>query len=154
MKTIIAIGSNMGDRCAYIDAALEMMGERVGKITAVSDVIETKAYGYTDQDDFLNLAVSVETGLDPRSLLRELNKIEEELNRVREIRWGPRTIDLDIIFYGDLIVDEEDLHIPHRDMYNRDFVLGPIAQIEPDIVDPRTGKSVVELLAELRSDSR
>ncbi len=150
MKAIIAIGSNMGDRREYIKKAIDLMGERAGNVTAVSDIIETKAYGYTDQDDFLNLAVALETRFEPEELLGILNEIEARLDRKREIRWGPRTIDLDIVFYGDRIVDTDKLHIPHVDMYNREFVLGPVCQIAPDLIDPRTGRSVSELLTELR----
>ena len=153
MRSIIAIGSNIGDRQGYIDRALEMIGERAGEITAASDIIETKAYGYEDQDDFLNMAIEIDTDLGPGELLACLNGIEAELDRTREIHWGPRTIDLDIIFYGDEIIDEEDLHIPHIDMYNRDFVLGPVAQIAHDLTDPRTGKTVDRLLEELSNRS-
>ena len=153
MDTIIAIGSNMGDRQGYIDRAIEMIGERVGRILKVSDVIETKAYGLEDQADFLNLAIEVDTELDPRQLLASLQGIEADLDRVRDIRWGPRTIDLDIIFYGDEIVDDDDLHIPHADFHNRKFVLGPLCRLDPDRVDPKTGKTVSLLLRELE-DSR
>ena len=149
MNAIIAIGSNIGDRQGYIDRALRLIEERAGHITARSDIIETKAYGLEDQADFLNGAIALETELAPKELLKVLNGIEAELERTREIHWGPRTIDLDIIFYGDEIIDEEDLHIPHLDMYNRTFVLGPIARIEPDKIDPRTGRSVAELLEEI-----
>lgn len=150
MIAIIAFGSNMGDRQQYIDDALSLIEERVGRILAVSDVMETKAYGYTDQADFLNGALCLDTDLQPRQLLEELHAIEAQLDRVRLIRWGPRTIDLDIIFYGDRIIDEEDLHIPHIDMLNRHFVLGPICQIAPEWIDPRSGKTVSALLEALR----
>ncbi|MBQ9016249.1 MAG: 2-amino-4-hydroxy-6-hydroxymethyldihydropteridine diphosphokinase [Firmicutes bacterium] len=150
MKTIVSIGSNMGDRRGYIDQALQQIEQKAGHILAVSDIIETKAYGLTEQEDFLNLAISLETQLQPRQLLDVFHEIEADLDRVRIIRWGPRTIDLDIIFYEDLILDEEDLHIPHIDFANRTFVLEPVCQIEPDLVDPRTGNTVTELLDELR----
>ena len=145
MRTIIAIGSNMGDRRKYIEEAISLIGERVGTVTARSKIMETKAYGYTEQDDFLNMAISVETELEPRELLEALHGIEAELDRVRLIRWGPRTIDLDIIFYGERIIDEEDLHIPHIDFMNRDFVLSPIAEIAPDLTDPRSGKTILQI---------
>ena len=150
MKTILSIGSNMGDRRGYIDRALEQLEDLAGHILAVSDVIETKAYGLTEQDDFLNLALAMETDLEPRQLLDVIHEIEADLDRARIIRWGPRTIDIDIVFYGDRIIDEEDLHIPHIDFANRTFVLEPVCQIEPDLVDPRTGNTVTELLKELR----
>ena len=149
-KAIIGIGSNMGDRRAYIDRALEQIEAKAGEILSVSDVIETKAWGKTDQADFLNLAVQIGTIRSPRQLLRVLNEIEADLDRVRLIHWGPRTIDLDIIFYDDLIIDEEDLHIPHALFAERAFVLEPICQIAPDLVDPRSQKTVSVLLEELR----
>ena len=150
MKTIIAIGSNMGDREQYINKALEQIEAKAGHILAVSDTIETKAYGVTDQADFLNLAIQIDTPLSPRQLLEVLHEIEADLDRVRLIHWGPRTIDLDIIFYEDQIIDEDDLHIPHADFRNRTFVLGPICQIAPDLIDPRSGKTVSQLLRELQ----
>ena len=148
-RAIIAIGSNMGDRKYYIDSALQQIEEKVGHILAVSDIIETKAYGYTDQADFLNLAIMIETDLEPRPLLNALHEIEADLDRVRVIHWGPRTIDLDIIFYGSRIIDEEDLHIPHIEFALRDFVLRPICQIAPDLVDPRSGKTIRVIWQEL-----
>ncbi len=154
MKAVIGVGTNMGDRREYIKKALSELEKRAGRIAAKSSVIETKAYGYTDQDDFLNLAVSLETTLEPYELLRVLMSIEKDLDRVRLFRWGPRTIDLDIIFFDDRIIDRPDLHIPHIDFYNRDFVLGPVSEIEPDLVDPRTGKTVVQLLEELKTGDK
>lgn len=149
MKAIVAFGSNMGQRQKTIEDALKMMEERVGRILAVSEVIETEPYGYTEQDNFLNGAALLDTELSPRRLLEVLQGIEAELGRVRLIHWGPRTIDLDIIFYGDEIIDEEDLHIPHADFAQRTFVLGPICEIAPDTVDPRSGKTVRRLYEEL-----
>ena len=154
MKAVIGIGTNMGDRGEYIRKALSELEKRAGRIVAQSSVIETKAYGYTDQDDFLNLAVSLETGLEPYELLDVLMAVEKNLDRVRLFRWGPRTIDLDIIFFGDRIIDRPDLHIPHIDLYNRDFVLGPVCEIEPDLTDPRTGKTVTKLLEELKTGDK
>ena len=152
-KAVVAFGTNMGDRLRYIHRALELMERKAGRLLAVSDIIETKAYGYTDQDDFLNGAVMIDTKYTPRQLLDVLHEIEAELDRVRLIRWGPRTIDLDIIFFEDQIIDEEDLHIPHIDFRNRLFVMGPIAQIAPDLVDPRSGRKICDLLQELQQMS-
>lgn len=150
MKTIVALGSNMGDRRGYIQRALEKIEERAGRVVSASDIIETRAYGLEEQDDFLNMVILLDTDLSPRDLLRCLNEIEAELERIRDIRWGPRTIDLDIIYYGDEIINEEDLIIPHQDLHNRRFVLEPLCQIAPDWKDPRSGKSAKELLEELK----
>lgn len=144
VQTVIALGSNIGDRKAYLDEAIHMMDEKAGHIVKQSQVQETKAYGYTDQEDFLNMAVLLETPLAPYELLDVLHEIEDDLARRRVVRWGPRTIDLDIIFYGDLILNDQDLTIPHPDYRNRDFVMTPLLEIVPDFTDPVTGKKVSE----------
>lgn len=133
----IALGSNMGDREKYINTAVDRLNRERGCIVAaVSDLIETKPYGVTDQDDFLNGVLKLETYLTPHELLDLLHTIENESGRVRERRWGPRTLDLDIIFYDDLIMSDEELCIPHPDMHNREFVLKPLAQIAPFVMHP------------------
>ena len=150
MQSIIALGSNMGDRSEYLKEAQEKISQRVGQITGKSKILETKAYGYTEQRDFLNMAISVETELEPDELLNTLLQIEVELGRVRTIHWGPRTLDLDIIYHGDRIIDTEKLKIPHPDLHNREFVLKPTAEICPEFHDPLRNKTVTELLLELR----
>ena len=154
MKAIIALGSNMGDRQGYLEAAQAAIEERVGHIAAHSSVMETKAYGYTDQDDFLNMAVEVETEMEPHAMLRELLAIEADLDRVRLIHWGPRTIDLDVIYCEDRIINDEELKVPHPDLVNREFVLRPVSEIAPELVDPLRGKKVEELLAECVKKNR
>ena len=148
-KVYIAFGSNMGKREEYIKKALSMMEETVGRLVKVSSIIETKAYGYTDQGDFLNGAVEVETRLSPEELLTSLQKIEKQLDRIRTIRWGPRTIDLDIVFFEDWIIRENYLAIPHEDFRQREFVLAPMAEIAPQWKDPVTGKTMAMLREEL-----
>ena len=146
---IIALGSNMGDREMYLRRAWEEIEGRAGHITKASSIMETEAYGYTDQDNFLNMVLEIETGLSPHRLLAELLTIEAELGRVRTIHWGPRTIDLDIIYYGEQIIDDDDLRVPHPDLHNREFVLRPIAEIEPEWYDPKRQKTVGQMLDEL-----
>ncbi|HHY91656.1 MAG TPA: 2-amino-4-hydroxy-6-hydroxymethyldihydropteridine diphosphokinase [Clostridiales bacterium] len=114
-----------------------------------SAIIETEPYGYTDQAPFLNGACIVETVLSPRELLDQLLAIEREMGRKREIRWGPRIIDLDIIFYEDQVIQEKDLIIPHPDAHNRTFVMGPISEIAPHFVHPICQKTVREIYQEL-----
>lgn len=149
MRAILALGSNMGNRQEYLKRAIEELEKRCGRITKTSSILETKAYGYTEQDDFLNMALCLETELAPHELLAELNAIEADLGRVREIHWGPRTIDLDIIYYEDFIVEDERLTIPHADLHNRDFVLKPVCEIAGDYFDPKRKKTVRELLEAL-----
>ena len=147
----IALGSNMGGKENYIRDAVNKLGQIRGcTVKAVSDLIETPPYGVTDQDDFLNGCLELETLLTPRELLRELNRIEAEAGRERTVHWGPRTLDLDIIFYDDEMIREKDLCIPHVDMHNRRFVLEPLSQIAPYMRHPVYGKTVVEMYETLK----
>lgn len=130
----LSIGSNMGDREKYLKGGIDRLGsdEKV-RILRVSSFIETKPYGKTDQDDFLNGAVKLETILTPHELLDLIHRVEAEAGRERKEHWGPRTLDMDILFYDDLEMDDEDLVIPHPDMKNRDFVLKPLGEIAPNL---------------------
>lgn len=146
----VAFGSNIGEKESYIKRALEKIEERGMKIIKVSSIYETEPYGVLDQDSFLNGVVKIETNLTPEDLIGELLNIEKQLDRVRERRWGPRTIDLDIIFYDDLIINEKDLIIPHKDMENREFVLKPLCDIDENFIHPVLKKSVRELYDRLK----
>ena len=128
----LSIGSNMGDRKAYLEAAIEELKkvETIREIK-VSEIIETEPYGYTDQDKFLNAAIGFETLLTPEALLSVCHEIEKKGNRERKIHWGPRTIDLDILLYGDCVMHTETLTIPHSEMHKRQFVLEPLSEIAP-----------------------
>ena len=153
-KAYIALGSNMGDSRAFIEAAVDELDKneacRVGK---VSELIVTKPYGGVQQDDFLNGALELDTLLDPIALLELCHDIEREAGRERSIHWGPRTLDLDILLYDDemLAFDEPSLIIPHADMINRAFVLEPLWQIAPYALHPVYNKTVTVLLEELRN---
>lgn len=148
----IALGSNMGDKEAYIKEAVRKLNEhRECKVYQVSSFIKTEPYGGVEQDDFVNSALKLETLLTPEDLLKLLNKIEKEAGRERTIHWGPRTLDLDIIFYDNEIIDTESLHIPHMDMQNRDFVLIPLNELAPYYRHPLNKKTVSEMLAELNA---
>jgi len=147
----LGLGSNLGDRESNLKSAVEML--RVsGGILAVraSSFYETEPVGYVDQPGFLNAAAEVETTLSPEELLRLCHDIEDRLGRVRTIRWGPRTIDLDILLYGDRVIDTEDLTVPHPLMHEREFVLRPLSEIAPGLPHPRLGKTVGELLDAIR----
>ncbi|MCI8854794.1 MAG: 2-amino-4-hydroxy-6-hydroxymethyldihydropteridine diphosphokinase [Lachnospiraceae bacterium] len=148
----VALGSNMGDRQAFLQQGVDGLKETRGcEILAVSDFIDTAPYGVTDQAEFLNGAVKLRTLLTPWELLERLHEIEQAAGRERVIRWGPRTLDLDILLYDDLILDEEELHIPHIEMHKRDFVLKPLCMIAPYARHPLYGRMVRELLEELES---
>ncbi len=150
---LVALGSNMGDSRTYIENGIRALEEcPQNKELKRSELIVTKPYGYTDQDDFLNGAVRFRTILSPHGLLELLHGIESKAGRTREIHWGPRTLDLDIIFYDHEVTDEDNLIIPHADMQNRRFVLAPAAELMPNYRHPVLGKTVAQLLAELKED--
>lgn len=149
---VIALGSNMGDRQGYLDGAVEKLDAVKGcRVRKVSGFLETPPYGVTDQADFLNGCLELETLLYPHELLDELYRIEKEAGRERILRWGPRTLDLDIIFYDDLILQDSDLCIPHVEMHKREFVLKPLSEIAPYRRHPVTGKTVQEMLEAVNS---
>ncbi len=149
-KVFLSIGSNMGDKKAYLDQAVEEMREHpFMEVVRVSDYLVTAPYGGVKQDDFLNGCVELSTVMQPFELLDALHVIEQNANRTREIHWGPRTLDLDILFYDDLILNTKDLIIPHKEIALRDFVLSPLSQIAPDFVHPVLHKSIMELKEEL-----
>ncbi len=150
-KVVLSLGSNMEDRKKHIrDAIAELDEEPSTNVIKVSGMIETEPYGYTDQGKFINCAVTVSTILDPADLLVFVQGIEAKHQRVREIHWGPRTLDIDIIFYDDLVYGDSTLQIPHTDMQNRFFVLEPVCEIEPGYVHPVFNRTVLQLLNELR----
>ncbi len=149
-KAFVAIGSNIGNREEYIDKAVkELDADESCQVVRVSDIIVTKPYGNTEQDDFLNGMIELRTYLEPLQLLEKLNEIENNSGRVRTVHWGPRTLDLDIILFDNVIIDSEKLTIPHYDMHNRRFVLQPLAQIAPYVRHPILKKTASELLREL-----
>lgn len=150
-KTVayIGLGSNMGDKKAFLDKAIERLNNDYCKVLKVSEYIETAPVGEVPQDNFLNACAEVETVLPPYELLELLNEIEAEAGRVREIHWGPRTLDLDLLLYGNEVISTEKLTVPHIEMAKREFVLRPLAEIAPYAVHPLKCKRVAELLEEL-----
>ncbi|HDJ99959.1 MAG TPA: 2-amino-4-hydroxy-6-hydroxymethyldihydropteridine diphosphokinase, partial [Firmicutes bacterium] len=135
MKVVLSLGSNIGDRRKTIIKTISKLREKV-KIEKVSSLYETEPWGYKNQNKFFNVAVSGETNLNPRELLFFIKKLEKEMGRRERFRWGPREIDVDIIFYGDVILEEEDLKIPHKEYRDRDFVIIPLLEIEDEFIDP------------------
>jgi 2-amino-4-hydroxy-6-hydroxymethyldihydropteridine pyrophosphokinase len=140
MRAYIALGSNIEPRENYLLKALEMLRqEKKIRIVQVSSIYETAPVGYTKQGDFLNMVAEIETGLSPEQLLDFCLNVEKQLGRKRTIRFGPRTIDLDLLLYGDVVMESERLTIPHPRMAERGFVLIPLAEIAPDLDIPLFG---------------
>lgn len=146
----LSIGSNLGDKEAYLKGAIkELEAHPMVRVDQISEFLVTKPYGGVEQDDFLNGCLKIDTVLWPEELLDVLHEIEHNAGRTREIHWGPRTLDLDILFYDDLILNTEDLIIPHKEIPLRDFVLVPLTEIAPDYVHPVLHKTVLQLKEEL-----
>lgn len=150
----IAVGSNLGNRELNLLQAVAEVGRVPGsRVTALSSFYETSPVGNVKQAAFYNAVLRISTRLDARSLLTNLLRIEDKVfKRVRTIPQGPRRMDLDLLLYGDMIIDEKDLVVPHPRLAERRFVLQPLCDIAPDLLHPLTGKSVHELLDSLKSD--
>ena len=149
----IAFGSNMGDKKKYIEDGLaELVMNPCIELVSKSSIIITKPYGEVEQSDFLNGVCKIETLLSPEELLSELHRVEEQAHRTREVHWGPRTLDLDIIYYDDLVMNTDELIIPHVDMENRTFVLEPLCEIAPNFRHPLNHKTSVQMLKALKKE--
>jgi len=147
----LATGSNMGNRPKYIKDAVETIdADDKCKVIKSSELVRSNSYGDVKQGEFFNGALLIRTLYTPEELLERLHEIEDAAGRQRIKHWGPRTLDLDIIFYDDMILDTDTLQIPHIDMQNRDFVLEPLSQIVPYKIHPVFGKTVIQLLEEVQ----
>ena len=149
----IALGSNLGEKKNYLDVAIEELKKITGiQVETVSDWIETEPYGYLDQPNFLNGCACLRTYLEPFALLDVLQGIEAKAGRERKIHWGPRTLDLDLLFYDDQILGTKRLIVPHPEIEKRSFVLEPMAQIAPWLRHPVSQKTIKMLLEELTAN--
>lgn len=147
-KAWLLIGGNMGDREALLQAAYAQIDARCGAVVNASALYETAAWGLENQAAFLNRALEIETALAPAQLLRESLAIEESLGRKRDQRYGPRLIDIDLLFYADRVLQSDALIVPHPQLHLRRFVLVPLTEIAPGLVHPLFQKTVAQLLAE------
>ena len=152
-KVYLGLGSNVGDRLKFIESAIERIGDLEGvKLTKKASLYETEPWGVKDQGFFLNTAVEIETSLSPEDLHNEIKSIEQTLGRESREKWTQREIDIDLLFYGDRVIDEENLKVPHNRIEDRRFVLVPLAEMDPDLIHPVLNKSVKELLAETKDN--
>ena len=150
-RAYLGLGSNLGDKETYLNQAVKSVDETRGcQVEKVSSYLVTEPYGGVEQDDFLNACLCLKTYLSPEELLKRLHEIEQDAHRERIVRWGPRTLDLDILLYDDLILETEELILPHMDMENREFVLKPLSEIAPNLRHPilhRTMRQLADQLA-------
>lgn len=145
-KLYLLLGGNLGDRPLYLAQAREHIAAQIGAIIQASALYETAAWGKTDQPAFLNQVLQVQTELTPEQVLQGINHIEQELGRVRQEHWGARVIDIDILFYDDLVLQTQRLTIPHPQLHLRRFTLLPLAEIAPTLEHPGLHKSAARLL--------
>ncbi|MDD6269275.1 MAG: 2-amino-4-hydroxy-6-hydroxymethyldihydropteridine diphosphokinase [Oscillospiraceae bacterium] len=150
----IGLGSNLGDKKAYLDNAVKALDEIKGcHVVKVSSYHVTEPYGGVEQDDFLNACLILKTLLQPDELLDKLHEIERSAHRERFVRWGPRTLDLDILMYDDIVLGTDELIIPHAEMALRSFVLNPLREIAPNLIHPVLKKTVLQLADSLEQEN-
>lgn len=147
VKAYLGLGSNIGNRKLQLNEAIKILHAYQGiQVTQVSHIYETEPVGYTNQPKFLNLCIEIETELNPQSLLKCCLATEQQLHRKREIRWGPRTLDVDILLFGDQIIEQDNLSVPHPRMKERSFVLIPLNDIATNQIEPISNKSIGQLV--------
>lgn len=146
MSVLLSLGSNVGDREGFISTAISAM-DKLNKldVLTVSHCYETEPVGGVNQPNFINLAVEIETALEPLELLKAIKEIEEKLGRKKSVRWGPREIDIDIVLWDDIVINTDELTIPHPEYQNRAFVMEPLVEIAPMAIDPLTQMTIAEL---------
>jgi len=146
MKVFLGLGSNQGNRKGFLSRAREKLAAIDGvKMIRASKERVTAPYGLIDQPEFLNQIVEIETKLYPTELLSQIHIIENQEGRIRKEKWGKRTLDIDILFWGNEIIEQEYLNIPHQDLHNREFILASMMELEPDLIHPKLGKTIKEL---------
>lgn len=147
-QLFLSLGGNLGNTREIFEGAYPLIEKKIGKISVYSSIYQTQAWGPIPQADFLNQVLLVHTSLKAVACLAEILEIEREFGRERKERWGPRTLDLDILYYGDKVIAESDLSIPHPRIAERKFILTPLAEIAPTFTDPASRKTMVTLLAD------
>jgi len=146
----LLLGSNLGDRHLYLQQAIKYIEKDIAPVVIASSVYETQSWGKSDAPDYLNQVIVIKTNLPAQTILKKILAIEITLGRKREEKWGSRTIDIDILFYGDAVIDEDGLQIPHPELHKRRFTLEPLFEISPQFKHPGCNKSVSELKNNLR----
>ncbi len=152
INVFLLLGSNLGDRHLFLKQAIEHIEKDIAPVLKTSSVYETQSWGKTDAPDYLNQVVMLQTGLPAQIILQKILNIEHILGRSRGEKWGPRTIDIDILFYGDAIIDEPGLQIPHPELHKRRFTLAPLAEIAPDLVHPVLRNNILYIKNQLKDN--
>ena len=155
MNTVyIQLGSNIGERKSYIAKSMEQIEENIGEIITKSSIFETIPWGYENQDNFLNSVIKIKTPFDAFKVLQKSQTIEDNLGRERNEKWGKRTIDIDILFYNNEIINTTKLNIPHPLIQKRKFVLVPLSEIAPNYIHPILKKNISTLLSECKNNQK
>jgi len=152
IDVFLLLGSNLGNREEYLRKAIDLIGTELGAVTQKSSIYETEAWGKTDEPSYLNQVVRINTELPARQVLEKVLQIETKMGRVREEKWGSRIIDIDILFYGQDIINEPGLIVPHPELHNRRFSLEPLNEIAPDLLHPVLEKSIFQLKSKLKDN--
>lgn len=153
MHVFLSLGGNLGNTQEIFEGCYPMIENKVGKILLKSSLYQTAAWGLTDQADFINQVILLDSALDPQMILKEIQAIEKAFDRERIVKWGPRTLDLDILFIKDIQVQNDKLQIPHPHIQNRKFILIPMDEIATEFVHPLLQKSIRELLRDTADTS-
>jgi len=152
INVFLLLGSNLGDKRAFLQAAIGHIETDIALVEKTSSIYETQSWGKTNEPDYLNQVVWLKTNLPARDVLEKILNIENVMGRIREEKWGARIIDIDILFYGEQIINEPGLHVPHPQIQNRMFTLAPLNEIAPDLTHPVLKKRILELKNELKDD--
>jgi len=152
INVFLLLGSNLGNRNAFLHNAIAHITRDIAPVVKESAVYETQSWGKTDLPDYLNQVIMLQTTLPAQDVLQHILKIEIEMGRKREEKWGSRIIDIDILFYGSHIINQPNLIVPHPQLHNRRFTLEPLAMLAPDFIHPVLNKSILELKNSLKDD--
>ncbi|MDB5109689.1 MAG: 2-amino-4-hydroxy-6-hydroxymethyldihydropteridine diphosphokinase [Mucilaginibacter sp.] len=148
-QVFFLLGSNLGDRQLFLQQAIAHIEKDIAPVIKKSAIYETQSWGKTDSPDYLNQVILLQTELSPQTILKNILDIERIIGRVREEKWGPRTIDIDLLFYNSAIINEPGLQVPHPELHNRKFTLEPLAEIAPFFIHPILKKTILQLKNEL-----
>jgi 2-amino-4-hydroxy-6-hydroxymethyldihydropteridine diphosphokinase len=150
INVFLLLGSNLGERHLFLNEAIAYINNDIAPVLKISSIYETQSWGKTDAPDYLNQVIALQTDLSAHEVLEKALHIETILGRQREERWGSRTIDIDILFYGQAIINEPGLQIPHPQLHNRRFTLEPLAELAPEFVHPVLNKNILQIKSELK----